>query len=880
MLDTTKLQASPEVKDLIRSRGLLLVARTSGSSGQQAYRASVSDLVLAARNLDRIGLAVSDLLPGEQELTELLRGAQPERSQTADGVRFTNRFVELDLRDHGLYVLLSAGTGNKLDVSATQPFVRRLCDVLLRVTPGLLFSRRTDRLARNMLAVAPALTVVQQLGAWIGDQRYGLRALDTNQALLTLMNAGTAQGEVDKLPTQTREGMSKRTGNTMVNGRVPYAVAAVPPPGFVRVRMMSASGGDGDCYLMLDSSKYLPSESMVTRALPRVYDQSGQRVDQVENVRWALSHLYRPGYSVLKVAAGLAARHYATDSRRLQDGPAATWQVPTTATQARTVIRSMLNNLDVYETGVLRLGLGVDGVDDLRIEGLTPPDGPWATSEDFARIRQAHAQFLADRTRARRLCLTGVAVRAGAASGRLRKASSSREGDHYEVGPRPGEAGRSRGAGLTIPHAALAESIVESLASAGASALADLLDGSDAGDATLEDELSNAQHVLRAQESRRDVILEQLSAVGPDGKLIVTGQLLADANDQYTKLVEEVLPQARLAVERARVTIETDQHRRAKEREGVAASALLRLVASLREGTDVTYADLWPKALRDLSIHQEPLRVDGLLGKRLTWTASLVITDAPGTAGVPISGSFIQKRTYTRRVRPDQKRLPSAYASIEELVHLLVAGTPLSQITPSVPHRQVRELAQHWGKTARTLPLISCTDGRLTATAATILESPHLPDDVLARQLNEPVALIARSRQVHASANASAWLRRAATIRATAHRVAAANGGVASRENLQAVIPSTWAAIRASMVGHENDWGLHDRSTLLVLPCAHCASVDLAPMRIPEASGAVCQTCRRDRLGLVWDAETYDRYLSSPARPWPGPPVRRDDPSL
>ena len=112
-----------------KDRPIVVVARNSGQNGADARRQAVNDLLEVADHLATDGCDIRPSLPSKDEMLGLLRCADPIRSKDKNGKSFSNRIVTIDLRaEHGVYVVLSVGTGRKLDENGVQPFVQYLAE--------------------------------------------------------------------------------------------------------------------------------------------------------------------------------------------------------------------------------------------------------------------------------------------------------------------------------------------------------------------------------------------------------------------------------------------------------------------------------------------------------------------------------------------------------------------------------------------------------------------------------------------------------------------------------------------------------------------------------------------------------------------------------
>lgn len=235
---------------------VLIVGRSSVPAGREAYRASVQDLLQAADLLElSTGLQIVSAIPTKTDLEAMLREAPSVTSITPENRKFTNRYLQWSNPELGIHLLVSAGSGRKVDDSLLQPALVRTAEIFRALRPGLLFTKRLDRIGRRAWSFGPLMELVEQTGSWVGDEE-GLRAPDEWSNLRVFMDASRGQKVAEGLPVMTRRGMSSKTGSVMVNGRVAYHVAHPPPPGTTRLGMLSHGGGLGDTLLVLDSPEY------------------------------------------------------------------------------------------------------------------------------------------------------------------------------------------------------------------------------------------------------------------------------------------------------------------------------------------------------------------------------------------------------------------------------------------------------------------------------------------------------------------------------------------------------------------------------------------------------------------------------------------------
>lgn len=142
---------------LERSGSLLLTGRSSMESGKIAYRAAVQDLLQAGGILEqKTGLQGASVLPARDVLETMLRGAPAIASVAGDGRRFTNRYLQWSDHPRGIHVLVSAGSGRKVDENLLQPALARTAEVIRALQPGLIGDRITylDRAAALMGSAA------------------------------------------------------------------------------------------------------------------------------------------------------------------------------------------------------------------------------------------------------------------------------------------------------------------------------------------------------------------------------------------------------------------------------------------------------------------------------------------------------------------------------------------------------------------------------------------------------------------------------------------------------------------------------------------------------------------------------------------------------
>jgi hypothetical protein len=134
----------------------------------------------------------------------------------------------------------------------------------------------------------------------------------------------------------------------------------------------------------------------------------------------------------------------------------------------------------------------------------------------------------------------------------------------------------------------------------------------------------------------------------------------------------------------------------------------------------------------------------------------------------------------------------------------------------------------------------------------------------LAAERGEPVELLRRIAAVHGALPRShKWVPDRSRLVGDAYAAAAGTGRVDPADIGRG--DSTYRLLRARF---GTEWELVG-SILVLQPCSACGGTERVPLRLREADGSVCLSCRTDRSGVPWPSE-YDRYAHpvgrSPAR--------------
>lgn len=846
----------PELREMLRRGGTLIcVARNSGS-GRQAFTLAAKDARGLAEALARFGCPLHRFLPSEAELIERLQGAPPVVSKDRDGKRFTNRFVELDLRrDCGVVLLLAAGTGRALDADLTQPVVTRLVPMVRKYNAVGLFGKRLDRITRNAWALSPVMLELIAVGGYVGDGHRGLfRRCVGMEALLLFFDATQSEEEALKTPTQTRNGMRSATAPQMDGERATIGSGRPVPPGLVRIRL-KAGAGIGRPFLTFDRPASLPDPMAVAAGMPEVYGPDGERVDQVENVRWVLSRLGRPGPENTQEALGaeLKRRRYSTDHLRRKAGPGAV----VGSAHGDTVIRTIISNVDFYRTGVLPLRYGVEGVPDGKIAGIVPPDGPWATPADFARIdRWLQRRASASSAKVRgtfaglRCTVDGVEARLSLEAKRLQEGDVDLRYRIVRMDAEPGQLIRA-GKNLRLMASEISRLVAEGIASAGGKALALVSWDTSSPEATAAQRKLTSLHAEKASweqtKLQRRAMLDDVDA---SGRPLCFGAL----RDAYVEEHNEACAALdRLDAQIGEISerIELLRVKEIHDSGSIAADELLRMIASLRDPTDLSYRALWIAAIRDLVITTTEIGD----ARRMDVSGNLIVGDPAAPVAIPFGGSWIRQPP-ARRSRREE--------ITDRAIDAMRAGIPFP---PRRPTWQVRTwIAERFGQELRAFRLMSCQDPRiLRLGVAALLDHPDEPDEALAARIGEQAALIQRIREVHtASSGKVCWLGTGSRVMAALHALAAASAD--GEVSAQQMVPRFASArnVVSWAISYEADssrWEATTTGWRLRRGCGYCDSVRLAPTRMVEPMGPICLDCRRDDLEIEWPADPYDRWL-------------------
>lgn len=871
---------------LLLGHPLLIVLRNSGQSETNRNQAA-SDIKQVADGLTRhLGIDASPVLPTSDEILAALCGPDAWQVDSVDskGRKFTNRFALIDRSDRGLIVLVSSGSVTKIErTTRTQPFLQVVTRLVNERLPSVLWVKLDDRLSRNGHAMSPLLLSINEnreaglVDTQMGNSDAGIEPRHALSDIMRMLKADQA-GETSRLfLLRGREKMQEKTGETMVAGQVSFATGQAVPPGFARVMLSGIRGAQTPGLMYADCDASRPDSDAVAEHRPRVYDDDGRPVDQVSFIRFVLAHAGKPGWGRKELASAAILHRFSTDGmRRCSGTDKHCGNMPRAA--ALNAVDAILANLDLYETGRLTRSVGQRGVPDIVIEGCFPPDGlPWATPEDFARIREWAATERASRARPNYSKFGGLKVTANGRPAKLVRyyklerelgqrdatvpaSTRGRQPDgHSQVLYRVEypEGRQLDAASGYVSHEALSLSIAEGIAAAGEvplhrfqAATDDPIVASLAADvATAQRELE----LLRTEQSNRLGALVTLGGDPSGSAALKEIHDLYNENAPKAAAADEALGQARRALAARQARVQADA---VTQRSGVQLTELFDFLKDLRDPAADELRTEWHRAVRDVSITVEHLSRSGLKGKRIRWEGVLLLTAPHDVAvKVPFHGEVLHGGMF----------------SIDERTQSAVAA-----LRDGVPHPLMRnhdagrpELERFLGHNKAGYPILRVTSAPLLRLAMQVLH-PADGNDADLQALSEnpdmraeygrPELLAERLIAVDRERSSKPWLRRDDRAWLVECLVAAAGEGgllppritYRSRDRLR---QSRWA----TEFDHDDDGGMTLR------PCAFCGGLRRAALGVTVAEGLVCLDCRHDPTGVKWPADPYDQWISSPA---------------
>lgn len=847
---------------------IALGGRCSSSDGAQGRRQAVDDLYGAAKELAlATGIDVRGFLPTKDDLQSRLSAASAHTSTTIDGTTFRNRYMLVDERERaGVIFIVSVGSGHLLDDQGEQPFVRYVAQTVRRYGAAVFACKRLDRGAREDWGAAPLMIALRQREGYLFDED-GLGPIDQARSMVSFIKGGGSRKVADDMPHQTRAGQRELSGTQLIDGQARYHISSKSPPGFGTAWLRNGTTPT-ERVVYLDCDDARPRDVQVAYGLPEVYedgiDGPARRVDQVANVRFLLSVLGRPSWTHKRLVAELSRRKFSTPGLRALHGPDAA--MPNNPASGRLVVETVVANLEVYETGVLRRELGAD-VEPLEITDCWPLDGePWAQPEDFERIRTYRRDRDARTAKMTQLTFAGLRATYDGTSVRMVTGRAPRRSPN---GPRPYQfvfesayphKQLKPAPHVPLPWQAFAESLVDSIASTGqvpaeiASEL-DLEHGADDGLSEQLAEEAECRREIDALEQRLARLEARLEEVDEHGEFVLSGALLQRVQAEYNEIHEQKLPQLRRR--RDELTQEIEQ-RRSKRPDHVAADAVLWLVESLRDPGDRSFRHLWLSSLHNVKFHTEAFTRHSAHGTRLTWTGALRLGHDDHTFVLPFHGSHETGAA----ANVENRR----YAHAGRIIEAMAAGTPYPHT--SSPARIVRPhvVAQRLGADPERFLLSACDDPRITRIAVACYQRRAETVEAIADSLAVEPALVRRVRAIHLDdCDVTQWRGRCARAEVAFYAVAAATHGRVTAAQILELIGGSRGQVYnlASRLTRTSLWSSERKRGYLLRAC-NCGSASRAPMRIPEPDGPVCLGCRRDLAGIHWPAHPYDAHIAHP----------------
>lgn len=716
----------------LRPGPIVLSSRNSGTQSRAARVAAATEMHAVAADLHAAtGIDVRERIPSVEHLIQSLVNGRKVTTRGSDGKSFTNEFTTIIIDEH-LILFLSTGSGRKISDEFQQPFILELTALMTAHKPSLLGCHRLDRIFRTMMPGAALVNVMQELGTKLFDEERNPLTIDDFQALKIMVRSKGAKDEAGRIPIKTREGMANRTDRKMTDGEMDYAANVAPPPGLTRIRTLAPNGTRGKGQVILDTPSTYPEAGTVI-GLPQV-TLNGEPVDQVANVTWALSVLGKPEHGISQVGLELADRHFSTDRLRMMHGSDAHFDREELGSAGWRAVRAIVANLDFYESGILPIKLGVEGVPDFAITGCFPPSGKWAEPEDFERIREYLGQTTGGGPAG--LALTGVQVTTDAGAGVLRKAppARSRSGAAYVIRA-VGEAFHSPVGLPALPHQSIAECIVQALVEQADSVWTAFVHAESPQLASTKASISRLEHELEVARAEADAILTKILATDVEGNSIYGTATLTELGRRHEEFQREHIVGRASELARLKAVLDADTAALTGNDKAAAVEELLNVVASLRDPQNTAYNDLWKRAFGITSIRRDRFVVHGHTGTKTVWAGTLRLKGAGEIFEIAIHGEFLDG------VATELGK------KVDEAIRALLQGVPFEQI-PVTQRDGVRAaIAERFEIESKRFGLASCPDGRLTRIgAALIFEGERSVSDV-ARALREPVELVEAVRQ-------------------------------------------------------------------------------------------------------------------------------------
>ena len=830
----------------VQDRLIILGGRNS-STGSRAYEYAALDLICAADELAQLhGIDIRSVLPSSDEIIEDLRAAPEQRLARFGGEGVVkHRWVIYDFSDTaGVIAVVCAGSGRQSDLEGRQPWVQVLTKLVEEHEPALVYVKELHRLARVTWAAGPLMSLLQLLGSWLGSEKGVVRVADES-SMMIFFELTFASQQATKFTPESRRGMELRTDDAMVAGRANVGFGHTLPAGLARVRMR-ASRGKPPSMIYLDGPQFRPGFKEVVSGLSEALDADGQPADQVAAVQHLLATAYLDrDWRPMDGVRALRARGFSTDMLRQLNGLDATARDATDSSVLGS-INSILDRLEFYESGVLAAPLGISGIDDIVLTGCMPPGG-WARPEDFVRIRRERGKRKSRRHF--RFTLTGLPVHFDEEACVLRARPAAWEKDAvddrpmYHLQPRDPEIRRKR---ARIPHEEFAKFYADGISRAFETALR-----------LFNTESVSSPELRRLHAVRSDLQRQQSGLLADAEQLLnriaeTSGAASRALEERYNNEVDPKLEAAKAELEIVDAKASIERNRMASDAKPVAADQLLHLVGELGDASSGDFRTLLLESTRDVRYERERTVVRGAVRVDHRLTGVLRVGAGEDVVDIPLEHWWAEGS------------LTEADDRAAELLAEIRAGVPLCAANVRNRPVAVRALADLLGVPSESLLLKRIRDGRISrAVLEIVLQRDGRSPAMLAEALDEPAEFVERIIEVYADPPPR-WVLGSARYLTALYASAAHNDGLAKLSDIAAWAGDKRARLSIVVRAHGGDLELVYGVGYRVPPCTFCSCQRLLPMRIAEPVGVVCSQCRRDRRGLVWPADPYDRYLADP----------------
>lgn len=834
-------------------RPILLVARNSGPGGSQSRNLAADEAYKAAVGFfDMTGIDLTPFMPTKKQIIKALEDARTITTKGTDGKKFTNEYWVYHNPEANLILFVSTGSGKKLSEKLVQPFIDELAAIVLLHSPALLFSNRLDRIFRRMLTAASLLLALESVDALLGDASGNIKEVDEMGAFFTLLQSMGSQKEAEAIPKKTREGMTEKTELAMKNGQCLYASAIIPPSGLTRIRLKSNLGGIGAALLVIDHwASFPPAETIIAGLTTRSLDKNQK--SNAELVQWALHHLGKPGFTVSKVGAHLATECFSTSGLRKKHGIEAVYMPTTDPSRAFLPVRSILSNLDFYETGIMKIPFGIAGVPDIEIRNCFPASGKWAEKEDFVRLRD----YISMRNGGGPASLPLVGIQVNSKQGPAKLVAATDEFSKFEPGyvvkklknnPDPGRLHFTN-----IPHSVMANSIIEGL-----------IEASKTTWIPRESDMADFNPQLRAQidESERKIekfqeaaagLLKQVSERDESGDLVLGAEMRKGLSNMYDAITTDSLEPEQINLRELSTRLFMEMEKSSSKEETVPDDLLSHLVASLKDGKDTTYNKWWKSAVVINSIDKIRVLRNGHSLYNLHWEGTICISSLTRIFEIPFQGEF----EYGVATKVDQRTI--------EVIAQMAEGKLFEDIEMPQMREIKSSVARALGLRSGTFNLSNTLDPRLLKIGTYIASNRGTSNKAISATLNEPIGLIVRVREsITNTPFGSRWVKQPSLVRGKWYALALQNDGVVSKSILDQHGSYDWTQEKSALRRYKNgkiDWQVIDEDSVQLRECEFCKSRKRAPSRTYEPVGLICLDCRKDTVGIDWPADPYDQWL-------------------